>query len=148
MKSLGAISRRSDVVALVLILSALTFVFWPVLLTNQTFVYRDAGHYYFPLYKYIADEWKAGRTPLWNPYDNLGQPLLANGTSAVFYPGKLIFAFPFDYATNYNLYIVIHSILAASTCYVCVRHWGIGEHGAEMQRSLEVKPTVILFLKL
>ena len=108
----------------------LLWVFWPVLTSQQNFVYRDAGHYYFPLYQYLADQWHQGRIPLWNPYDNLGQPLLANPTSAVLYPGKLFFVLPFSYDINFNLYIVGHICLAAGNCFLCARRWGIGFHGA------------------
>jgi len=105
-------------------------VFWPVLTSQQNFVYRDAGHYYFPLYRYLADQWNQGRIPLWNPYDNLGQPLLANPTSAVLYPGKLLFALPFSHDTNFNLYILGHVCLATGSCFLCARRWGVGFHGA------------------
>ena len=106
------------------------WVFWPVLTSQQNFVYRDAGHYYFPLYQYLADQWHQGRIPLWNPYDNLGQPLLANPTSAVLYPGKLFFVLPFSYDMNFNLYIMGHICLAAGSCFLCARRWGVGFHGA------------------
>ena len=115
---------------LLIVAFPLLCVFWPVLINQQNFVYRDAGHYYFPLYQYVADQWNQGRIPLWNPYDNLGQPLLANPTSAVLYPGKLFFALPFSYDTNFNLYIMGHICLAAGNCFLCARRWGVGFHGA------------------
>ena len=103
---------------------------WPAIIGQQTFVFRDAGHFYYPLYEYVCSEWGSGRIPLWNPYDNLGQPLLANVPSAVFYPVKLIFLLPFDYVVKYNWYIVSHLLVAAATCYWCGRQWGISRQGA------------------
>ena len=59
----------------------------------------------------------AGRVPLWNPYENIGVPLVGENTTSVFYPGKLLFALPLDYTWLYNVYIVSHVVLAAATAY-------------------------------
>ena len=88
------------------------------------FAYRDAGHFYYPLFQYVQEEWAAGRVPLWNPYENLGQPLAADATSSVFYPGKLIFALPIGFAWAYKLYILAHVLLAAWAAYRLARHFG------------------------
>ncbi len=56
------------------------WLFADVLLAANNFVYRDAAHFYHPLFKYIAGQWGAGRVPLWNPSENLGTPLVAQGT--------------------------------------------------------------------
>ncbi len=75
----------------------LVWLFAPALGGGSSFAFRDAAHYYHPLFQYIRQEWGAGRLPLWNPYENLGVPLVAENTSSVFYPGKLLFALPLDY---------------------------------------------------
>ena len=113
-----------------LIICPLLWLVWPAVTGRQAFVFRDAGHFYYPLYEFIGLEWRAGRVPLWNPYDNLGQPLLANVPNAVFYPGKLVFLLPLDYAAKYNWYIVAHLFVAAVTCFWCAGQWGISKHGA------------------
>src|SRR3954451_2646191 len=75
------------------------------------FAYRDAGHYYYPLYLRVQQEWDAGRWPLWEPGRNGGMPLLGNPRSAVLYPGKLIYA-ALPYAWGARLYVVAHTALA------------------------------------
>ena len=60
--------------------------------TGGQFGYRDAGHFYYPLYQRVQAEWDAGRWPLWEPEENAGMPLLGNPTAAVLYPGKVIYA--------------------------------------------------------
>ncbi len=65
----------------------------PALFGDRQFGYRDAAHYYYPLEQRVQEEWRAGRWPLWEPEENAGMPLLGNPTAAVFYPGKLVFAF-------------------------------------------------------
>jgi hypothetical protein len=97
--------------------------FAPALGEAYSFVFRDAAHFYHPLFELIRNEWRAGRVPLWNPYENIGLPLLAENTSSVFYPGKLIFALPLDYTLLYNVYVVSHVALAASAGYALARHF-------------------------
>src|SRR4051794_6440494 len=62
------------------------------LLRDRQFAYRDAAHFYYPLYQRVQQEWEAGRWPLWEAEENSGMPLLGNPTAAVLYPGKLIYA--------------------------------------------------------
>src|SRR5438552_125616 len=90
----------------------LLWMFADVLFAANNFVYRDAAHFYYPLFKHIAAQWGAGRVPLWNPYENLGTPLVAQGTSSVFYPGKLLFALPIGFDASFKLYVVGHVFLA------------------------------------
>ncbi|HTM53794.1 MAG TPA: hypothetical protein VL175_07170, partial [Pirellulales bacterium] len=110
--------------------AVLVWLFAPALAGEASFPFRDAAHYYHPLFEYIRGEWGAGRLPLWNPYENSGVPLLAENTSSVFYPGKLLFALPLDYTWLYNLYIVAHVGLAAATSYRLARYWGASQLAA------------------
>ncbi len=110
----------------------LVWLFAPALGGGSSFAFRDAAHYYHPLFQYVRQEWGAGRLPLWNPYENLGVPLVAENTSSVFYPGKLLFALPLDYTWLYNLYIVAHVALAAGTCYRLARHFSSSVLGSGM----------------
>lgn len=95
-----------------------------VLFGGQCFSFRDSGHFYVPLFRFVQQEWGAGRFPLWNDVENGGQPLLGDGTSSVLYPGKLIFALPLDYLLAYKLYIVGHLVLAFAGTYAVARAWG------------------------
>src|SRR4051812_18805915 len=69
-------------------------LFGPALVTDRSFATRDAAHFYYPLFEWCCREWAAGRVPLWNPYENCGIPVLADTTSSLFYPGKLLFLLP------------------------------------------------------
>src|SRR5436853_7652911 len=83
----------------------------PALITDRSFALRDAGHFYYPLFEWCSREWASGRVPLWNPQENCGLPVLADATSSVFYPGKLLFLLPLDFATRYKLFIIAHVML-------------------------------------
>src|SRR5437899_459534 len=97
--------------------------FRAVLFQGEQFAYRDAAHFYYPLYLRIQQEWQAGRWPLWDPWENAGMPLLGLPMTAVFYPGKLLFAvLPYPWA--YRLYTVVHVALAFAGMHVLARTWG------------------------
>lgn len=114
---------RQMIVPLLTALSAIVAMFSPVLLFDRSLAMRDAAHFYRPLFEWCAGEWTAGRVPLWNPQENCGVPVLADASSSLFYPGKLIFWLPIDFAARYNLYVVGHLLLAAIGSYTLARFW-------------------------
>jgi hypothetical protein len=108
-------------------------VLWgPALVRDTSLALRDAAHFYHPLFQWCAAEWGAGRVPLWNPQENVGLPVLADATSSVFYPGKLLLALPLDFALRYKLYVVMHLVLAAAGAFALARVWGRSRHAATL----------------
>jgi predicted translation initiation factor SUI1 len=105
------------------LLGSLVCFFGPALFAGRGFAFRDAAHYYYPLFEWTAQEWAAGRVPLWNPLDNVGVPVQADATASVFYPLKAIFLLPRSYADNYKLFVVGHILLAAITASRLARYW-------------------------
>ncbi|MBN2292922.1 MAG: hypothetical protein JXM70_10885 [Pirellulales bacterium] len=99
------------------------WIFADVIFHDGMFAFRDAGHFYYPLFQFIQAEWTAGRVPLWNPLENQVESLLGNATSSVFYPGKIIFFLPFGFDWAYRLYVLLHVALAAFWAYRLARHW-------------------------
>ncbi len=99
-------------------------MFRHVFFGDEMFAFRDVAHFYYPLFEYIQHQWRGGHLPLWNPMENVGQPLSANATSSVFYPPKLLFFLPFSYDTLFRLYILGHLLLAAATSYRFARGTG------------------------
>jgi hypothetical protein len=103
--------------------------FGPVLWSDKQFAYRDAAHFYYPLYQRVQQEWDAHRWPLWEPEENGGTPLLGNPTAAVLYPGKVIYhLFPYPWAARF--YVVAHSLLAFVGMLVLMRWWEVGWTGS------------------
>ncbi len=109
------------------------FFFRP-LFENERFAYRDVGYFYYPLFEQIQREWERGRLPLWDPFENLGQPLAGNPTSSVFYPGKAIFflssAGCVDFNVCFSLYIIGHVAISFFGVYFLTRRLGISRSGA------------------
>lgn len=114
--------KKSLAVWLILIVLFVLF-FFPILFQGKQFAYRDDCYFYNPLFEYIQESWQSGEIPLWSPDDNLGMPLAATPTSAVFYPLKLIFFLPFDYQILYSWYIMLHIPLAFFGTFLLMRHW-------------------------
>src|SRR4051794_13615583 len=103
--------------------------YWPVLFQGEQFAYRDAAHFYYPLYLRVQQEWQAGRWPLWDPWQNGGQPLLGNPMAAVLYPGKVLYGLlPYPWAAR--LYVVTHTALAFLGVVALARSLGVSGVGA------------------
>ena len=121
--------RVLPLLVLVCALAVLLFVYRAVLFQGEQFGFRDGAHFYYPLYSRIQQEWQAGRWPLWDPWQNGGQPLLGNPMSAVLYPGKLIYALV-PYAWGARLYVIGHTALAFAGMVALARSLGVSTVGA------------------
>jgi hypothetical protein len=124
-----AMRRLSTLIGLACGLALLLYVYRPVLFFGEQFGFRDAAHFYYPLYERVQAEWNAGRWPLWDADENAGMPLLGNPTAAVLYPGKLIYAaMPYPWAAR--LYAVAHTVLAFLGMIALMRSWGTSRTGS------------------
>ena len=138
--------RHSLPIILVLACVAALFLacYFPVLFQDRQFGFRDAGHFYYPLYQRVQKEWDEGRWPLWELEENAGMPLLGNPTAAVLYPGKLIFAL-FPYAWGARVYVVSHSLLAFVSMLVLMRYWQVSWVGSGLSALAYTFGVPILF---
>lgn len=115
-------SRLLPALPIICLAALLLVCFHRVFFNDHQFAYRDAAHYYYPLYQRVQHEWDQGRWPLWEPEENSGMPLLGNPTAAVLYPGKIVYAL-FPYAWGARLYIVGHVVLAFGAMLALMRSW-------------------------
>ena len=104
------------------------------MMCGQTVVgFRDSAYLYFPMFEAIDAAWAEGKVPLWNPFCNFGMPLVADGTSSVFYPGKVIFAARFlSYPSRYGIYLGMHVLLSAVSTYWLARAMRCRRSGATL----------------
>jgi hypothetical protein len=110
-------------------LALLLVCYRAVLFRNEQFAFRDSANFYYPLYLRVQQEWQAGRWPLWDPWRNCGQPLLAGPMAAALYPGKLVYALvPYPWAAR--LYVVGHTALAFCGLVALARSLGVSWVGA------------------
>ncbi|MFN3153718.1 hypothetical protein [Bremerella sp.] len=101
-----------------------TFFFGKAFVQQEQFLFRDAAHFYYPLFHEVTRQWKAGEIPLWSPFDGIGMPLAADATPSVFYPGKLVLLTPLGFNFGMRLYVVMHFALAYGGMVWAARRWG------------------------
>src|SRR5574341_226855 len=75
---------------LFLILLPLIF-FWQETLGLMTLGDKDAIFWFFPAYKFVAEQLRSGSLPLWNPYQYSGAPLFAEWQAGTLDPINWIY---------------------------------------------------------
>ena len=79
-------SRRKDAAIIVLALVIpVALVYWPLLIGQVAF-HGDTVLWLLPARWFVRDSLLSGQSPLWNPYQSLGFPLLADPQYGLFYP--------------------------------------------------------------
>ncbi len=116
------------------ILIALWLILTADLLLGLSVVgYRDSGYLYYPLFESIDQACSSGRAPLLNPNCNFGFPTAADGSSSVFYPGKLVFWFRWlPFPARYGCYQSIHLLIAAAGSFLLARKLGLDRTAATL----------------
>lgn len=100
-------------------------LFWPFLSGQSLVGYRDSVQFYWPMFRWADAVWAAGEVPLWNPHDGLGRSHLAEGSSSLFYPGKLLFwARWCSFESRYGWYLALHVWLAGWGAGWLAGRWG------------------------
>jgi hypothetical protein len=64
-------------------------VWWPAETARQVFQYGDFVEQHYPMRVFVADEYRHGRLPLWDPYTFGGEPAVAMSLFAPYYPPGL-----------------------------------------------------------
>ncbi|GEM_PF-5439159 len=117
-------ARFHNLLGAALCLGVLAVVFAPVIFQGHLPAFRDVSYFYYPLHYHIRELWYEGTFPGWNPYENFGVPLLAQGTPAVFYPGSWLLLLPGPFAFWWGVYLLGHLLLAAASTWWLLRRWG------------------------
>ncbi len=121
--------------------------FAPALFARKRFAFRDVGHFYTPLYDYLARRSEGGRLPLWNPLDQTGIPIIGESTTALFYPIRaVLYALPTDGDTAMTWYVLIHLVLAAYAARFAALRFGCDCVAASGVAIVYVASGSVLFL--
>ena len=114
----------------ILLCLTLAGIFLP-LLGEKGLAFRDTAHFYSPSFRWQADQWHNGSIPLWNDQEGLGTDVAGDGSSSLYYPGKLLLVLaPLPWTSRLNLYILAHMLLAAWGSYRLARSWKLRQHAA------------------
>jgi hypothetical protein len=116
--------------------------------SDRNFYFRDIFTFHYPLRRVLIDAWSQWQFPLWNPFIDFGQPMLANPNYMAFYPTNLFhLVLPFNYA--FKLHFIIHPILAGIGLYFLQRRLGISAMPSLVGALIyEFSGTVLSFLNL
>ncbi|MCD4716493.1 MAG: YfhO family protein [Desulfobacterales bacterium] len=110
------------------IASSLLF-FYPLILSNKTFFFRDIHRWFYPMKYFLASSLKAGSIPFWCPNYFCGSPFMSDLQSGVFYPISLVFVlFPFSW--SFNIYIILHFFLGFCFFYHFIKGIGLSKGSA------------------
>jgi hypothetical protein len=110
--------------------TVLVGLFGDVLTGARFLAFRDAMHFFPPLYRLVASEWLSGRVPLWNPWLNGGQPLAAMNTAGVFYPPQVLATCLLPDGVSLSMLMIGHVALAGAAAFVMARDAGISRDGS------------------
>src|SRR6266567_610194 len=86
----------------------------------KNFLITDPVRQQYPWRFLAIEQEKAGKLPLWNPYNLSGTPLLANFQSAPFYPLNILF-FVFPFSFSWSLLVFLEPLLAGVFLYCYLR---------------------------
>jgi hypothetical protein len=118
----GAISGFTPARFAALLGCVVVVVFAEVLLGARSFVFRDFGHFGYPLAVYHREAFWRGELPLWNPLSQCGLPFLAQWNTLALYPGSLIYLLlPLPWSLN--LFNVLHLFWAGLGMYCLAQAW-------------------------
>lgn len=102
----------------------------PAMVGYDRIAFRDASHFYTPLYEYVAHRQREAWVPLWNPLDLTGLPLVGETSTAVFYPVRMfVYALAPTPETAMAWHIAVHLIIAAICIHVAAKSVGAGPLG-------------------
>ncbi|GAB6165240.1 hypothetical protein JCM19992_12400 [Thermostilla marina] len=125
--------NRASIHRVLLSLPAIVVAVWVfrrVLFFGEVFSYRDAGHFYYPLFAFVRATIHSGSLPLWNPYENLGEPLAACATTCLFYPPAWIMWAPGPFHWWFCVYVLAHVVWGGWGAYIAARLLGCRREGA------------------
>ena len=102
------------------------YLCWPLVVGGHQLTWRDSAYLYYPLFEYIEEQKDEGHQLFWNPFCGVGQPLLADGSSCIYYPLRVVFGFDFlSFTSQFGVYIWLHLLICGSGAFACARSFGL-----------------------
>jgi hypothetical protein len=113
---------------LALLVTLPLILYWPFVFGGKAIFWGTPLLQFWPWRHFAAQELRAGRLPLWNPYAGNGTPLLADHQSALLYLPNLIFwLFPVEWAMGLSL--ALHATLAGLAMFALARDLEVSHAG-------------------
>src|SRR5262245_56791134 len=91
LRELATEPRVRNLFAVLFLISIPPIFFWRETSGQRTLGDRDAVFWFFPAYKFVAEQIKSGSLPLWNPYQYSGAPMFAEWQAGALDPINWIY---------------------------------------------------------
>jgi hypothetical protein len=105
-------------------------VFFSELSGGPIFFGRDTTTFYYPLTRWVADELKAGRLPLWTPLIFGGYPIFADGEIGLLSPFQALLLTLLEMPLAYSAVRALDYAIASLGLYLYARTLGANSLGA------------------
>lgn len=118
--------RRTDLIALAVILAAVLFTFRG-LAGGDIVVSNDVGtndllYFNYPVGKLYGESLRRGELLQWTPYIYGGFPVFAEGQGSFLYPPQALLWWLLPPVGAMNLYIILHALLMGAGVYFLAKH--------------------------
>ncbi len=100
------------------------------MLRDRMFYFRDLSFFSAPLLVEVAQQWRSGHFPAWNPHLAGGAPLAANPNAGVFLPDSLLVAIFGGWLEGVKILLLARLLLMPLAAYAAMRAVRIGPTGA------------------
>ena len=115
-------SIRRPLAGVLLFFFVLPFLVFPeIIFGGKTLYLADLSWIHYPRHIFAAQEWLAGRIPLWDPYQHNGLPFLAETQVGALYIFSALFLSTLSPSLELSLFILLHFSLAAVFTYMLAR---------------------------
>ncbi len=111
---------------IIILFLILPFLAFPeIVFRGHTLYWTDLSWIHYPRHIFAAEEWLAGRIPLWDPYQHNGLPFLAETQVGTLYPLSSLFLSTLSPSLELSLFILLHFTLAAVFTFILARSLGM-----------------------
>lgn len=125
-RRVGWLPRLADPVALAVLAAIVLVSFRGALSAGLVAFEADTLRFYYPLERWFAEEFKAGRFPLWNPYIFAGYPIFGDGELGFAYPLHLLLLTFLSGDQTYIWLRISTHLIAAGSMYALGRALRLG----------------------
>ncbi|MCI0389762.1 MAG: YfhO family protein [Acidobacteria bacterium] len=128
-RELSTQPRVRNLFAVLFLISLPPIFFWRETLGLRTLGDKDAVFWFFPAYKFVAEQIKSGMLPLWNPYQYSGAPMFAEWQAGALDPINWIYLIEMTSRTL-TLSLEISFAIALLATFSYTRSLGFNRHAA------------------
>jgi len=113
--------RRTDGIAVALLLLLFLVQWAGFVFRDRTFYFRDLTFFASPLLVEVAQQWRSGTFPSWNPHLACGAPLAANPNAGAFFPDSFLVPLFGGWLEGVKLLLLARLLLVPLAAYAAMR---------------------------